>query len=123
MSETRLLAIDDDEGFRRLLAEIADDAGHRSAITGDAALFRTAYAEIDPTVIVLNMVMPEIDGFELMQWLMEQGYSSRVVLVTGFSARSAEMARTLAAEHGLTDVITLSKPMRSADLRAALDLS
>ncbi len=123
MSQTRLLAIDDDEGFRRLLTEIANDAGDRSAITGDAALFRTAYAEIDPTVVVLNMVMPEIDGFELMQWLMEQGYSSRVVLVTGFSARSAEMARTLAAEHGLTDVITLSKPMRSADLRAALDLS
>lgn len=123
MSDRRLLAIDDDESFRLLLTEIVKDTGYRSVITGDAAAFKEAYAALDPTVVVLDMVTPEIDGFALMQWLMAQGYSSRVVLVSGFGTRSAEMARTQGAEGGLTDVITLSKPMRTADLRAALEIS
>ena len=82
-----------------------------------------AYAELDPTAVVLDMVMPDIDGFELMQRLIDQGHSSRVVLITGFSTRYAEMAARLGADHGLTDVITLSKPVHTTDLRAALDIS
>ncbi len=122
MSDRRLVAIDDDESFRQFLAEVVKDIDYRSVITGDAAAFRTAYAEVDPTVVVLDMVMPDVDGFEIMQWLMDQGYSSRVVLITGFGTRYAEMAKTLAAERGLTDVITLPKPVRLADLHRALDI-
>ncbi len=123
MSDRRLLAIDNDESFRLFLTEVVKDTGYRSVIAGDAAAFKNAYAEFDPTVVVLDMGMPGTDGFELMQWLMAQGYSSRVVLITGFGTRYAEMARTQGAEGGLTDVITLSKPMRTADLRAALEIS
>ncbi len=123
MGERRLLAIDDDESFRQFLEDLLADTGYRTVIAGNAAAFKQAYAELDPTVVVLDMVMPDVDGFELMQWLIDQGYTSKVVLITGFSTRYAEMAAKLGADHGLTEVITLSKPVRTADLRDALDIS
>lgn len=122
MSNRRLVAIDDEASFREFLAEVVQDTDYRSVITGDAAAFRNAYAELDPTVVVLDMVMPDVDGFEIMQWLVQQGYRARVVLITGFGTRYAEMAKTLAAERGLTDVITLPKPVQLAELRRALDI-
>lgn len=123
MSEQRLLAIDDDKAFRDFLGSVMAETDYRSVITGDADAFKQAYHDLDPTVVLLDMVMPETDGFELMQWLMDQGYTSKVVLITGFNARYAEMALTLGTDRGLPDVISLPKPVPLADLRAALGIT
>ncbi len=97
--------------------------GYRAVITGDAAVFKQAYHDLDPTIILLDMVMPETDGFELMQWLMEQGYTAKVVLITGFNARYAEMALTLGIDRGLSDVTSLPKPVPLTEFRAALGIA
>lgn len=123
MAENRILAVDDDEGFRDFLTTLLKDTDSHTKITATGPEFKHAYAEFDPTVVVLDMVMPDTDGFELMQWLVEQGYSSRVVLITGFNTRYAEMAETLGTDRGLKDVITLAKPVRLADLRTALQVN
>lgn len=123
MSEQRLLAIDDDKAFRHFLGSVMAETDYRSVITGDADAFKQAYHDLDPTVVLLDMVMPETDGFELMQWLMDQGYTSKVVLITGFNARYAEMALTLGTDRGLPDVTSLPKPVPLADLRAALGIT
>lgn len=123
MSEQRLLAIDDDKAFRDFLGSVMAETDYRSVITGDADAFKQAYHDLDPTVVLLDMVMPETDGFELMQWLMDQGYTSKVVLITGFNARYAEMALTLGTDRGLPDVTSLPKPVPLADLRAALGIT
>jgi DNA-binding NtrC family response regulator len=123
MTEKRILAIDDDAAFREFLSTVLTDTDCTSMITAGAAAFKEAYAELDPTVVVLDMVMPETDGFELMHWLVEQGYDSRVVLITGFSTRYAKMAETLGTDRGLSDVISLPKPIQLAELRRALDIN
>lgn len=123
MSEQRLLAIDDDKAFRDFIGSVMAETDYRSVITGDANAFKQAYHDLDPTVVLLDMVMPETDGFELMQWLMDQGYTSKVVLITGFNARYAEMALTLGTDRGLPDVTSLPKPVPLADLRAALGIT
>lgn len=122
MAKKRILAVDDDAAFREFLSAFLKDTDCTSVITAGAAAFKQAYAELDPTVVILDMVMPETDGFELMQWLVEQGYGARVVLVTGFSTRYAKMAETLGIDRGLSEVITLAKPVRLATLRQALDI-
>ena len=122
MVEKRILAIDDDAAFREFLSTLLEDTDSASKITASAPEFKQAYAELDPTVVVLDMVMPETDGFELMQWLVEQGYSSTVVLITGFNSRYTKMAKTLGGDRGLSDVITLPKPVHLADLRSALGI-
>ncbi len=123
MSENRILAIDDDRVFRDFLGAVLGKTDHRWVITSEVGQFKRAYHELDPTVVLLDMVMPGTDGFDLMQWLMEQGYTSKLVVVTGYNPRYAEMAKTLGSDRGLSDVISLPKPVGLASLRAALGLT
>ena len=66
------------------------------------------------------MVMPEMDGNELVVWLMEQGYTAGLIIITGYSPDYARDAQMLAEFKGLRSVITLAKPIRLAQLREAL---
>jgi YesN/AraC family two-component response regulator len=66
------------------------------------------------------MVMPEMDGNELVLWLMQQGYSSELIIITGYSPDYAKDAKLLAEFKGLQSVTTLNKPIRLAKLRAVL---
>ena len=123
MGEKTLLAIDDDPAFREFLREFLKETDYRAVVTENAAEFRLAYAEQEPAAVILDIVMPDTDGFELVQWLTTEGYRSRIILVTGFSARYVKMAESLATAHGQADVITLEKPVAIAKLRAALDIA
>ena len=84
--------------------------------------FRSVYAEFAPTHILQDLVMPEIDGIEIMQWLATQGATARVVITTGYNPQYAKMAGLVGADRGLQAVKILTKPVRLADLRAALAL-
>ncbi len=74
----------------------------------------------DPTTIVLDVVMPETDGIDLVNWLADRHYHGKLVIVTGFTPHYAEMTRTLSVAKGMTSVITLYKPVDLVKLRAAL---
>jgi CheY-like chemotaxis protein len=82
--------------------------------------FRRVYAEFGPTHIVLDVVMPDVDGIEIMQWLAAQGATAKVILTTGYNPKYARMAGMFGTEGGVQMVDTLTKPVRLADLRAAL---
>ena len=56
MSDKRLLAIDDDEAFRDFLGSVMAETDYRSVITGDAGEFKRVYHELDPTVVLLDML-------------------------------------------------------------------
>ncbi len=72
MSEMRMLLIDDELGFREFVGKVATSAGHEVELTSNATDFMSLYDSFDPTLIVMDMIMPEMDGFELMQWLITQ---------------------------------------------------
>ena len=120
MSEKRLLLIDDELGFREFVGKVATSAGHEVELTSNATDFMSLYQSFDPTLIVMDMIMPEMDGFELMQWLITQNCAARVVVVTGYNPHYTEMAETIGVDSGKLDVQTLTKPIGLMELRAAL---
>ena len=73
-----------------------------------------------PDVVVLDIVMPGIDGVELVQWLAERGKQVHVVIVTGFTPNYATLAKKLGEAKGLLSVTTLTKPVRMAALQDAI---
>ncbi|HCB13235.1 MAG TPA: hypothetical protein DEP36_06660, partial [Gammaproteobacteria bacterium] len=81
---------------------------------------QSAYHELHPTLVVLDMVMPEMDGNELVLWLMEQHYAADLIIITGYSPEYAKDAQLLAEFKGLHSVTTLAKPIRLVKLREAL---
>lgn len=72
MSEKRLLVVDDEPEFGELVRQVAAGLGYEVRVTTNGRAFQSAYQELQPTVIVMDMVMPEMDGNELVLWLMEQ---------------------------------------------------
>ncbi len=120
MPEKRLLIVDDEPKFSAFVGKVARPLGFNVEITNHGRDFMEAYARERPDVVVIDMVMPEIDGNELVLWLVQQGCTADIIIITGFSPQYAVNARLLAEYKGLTSVQTLSKPVTVARLRETL---
>jgi DNA-binding response OmpR family regulator len=123
MSDKRLLVIDDELGFREFVSNVATAAGYVVETAGHAKGFMEIYPAFNPTLILMDMILPDIASFELMQWLIEQGCTARVIVVTGYNPHYAEMAETIGTDSGMLGVETLTKPVGLMELRAALNPS
>ena len=120
MSEKRLLVVDDEPEFCELVRKVATDLDYEVLVATNGRTFQEAYLALQPTMIVMDMVMPEMDGNELVLWLVEQRYAANLIIITGYNPDYAKDARLLAEFKGLRSVITLTKPIRVARLREAL---
>lgn len=121
MNSKRLLLVDDEPEFGKLVKKVAEDLGYEVMLTVEAKDFMEHYDGFDPSVVVLDIVMPETDGIEVMNWLVKRGSSAKVICVSGYHPDYAKMAETLGTLKGKMSVTSLVKPIRLADLRAALD--
>lgn len=122
MSAKRLLIVDDEPGFGEFVRQVALGLGYEVSVTTNGFDFQKSYPDFQPTKIILDMVMPDIDGNELLLWLLQQGYTADLIITTGFSPDYAQDAKTLAEFNGLRAVSTLVKPVGLAQLRAALSV-
>jgi CheY-like chemotaxis protein len=89
-------------------------------VTVRADEFAEIYESFAPTVIVMDVVMPEVDGIELVQWLAQEKCRAKILIVTGYNPHYADAAKRLVSAGDLPSVETLTKPISLADLRAAL---
>jgi sigma-B regulation protein RsbU (phosphoserine phosphatase) len=89
MSTARILVVDDEPGLLRAVDRIL---GRRYAVTPfespSAAL--AAAADIDPDLAILDIRMPEMDGFELLARLREVVPGIDVILMTGSASNPDE---------------------------------
>ena len=116
----RLLIVDDEPEFGQFVRKVAEEMEFETSVTTQAPDFKEAYLAFDPTLIVLDVVMPTTDGIELVNWLADRQYRGKLIIVTGFAPHYAEMASTLSAVKGIPSVIPLQKPVELAKLQAAL---
>lgn len=66
-----VLVVEDDEGIRSLLVAVARHSGFRckTANDGAGALKRLAEEGLEPLVILLDLLMPRVDGFTVLAHL------------------------------------------------------
>ena len=102
--------IDDEEAFCDFVCEVARGMGYQTASTSCADVFKDTFQTFDPHVVVVDVVMPDMDGIELVQWLSSQGCAA----VSGVG-----VVRGLARLAGLS-AEQASKPLRAEDLRQYL---
>ncbi|HXQ51089.1 MAG TPA: EAL domain-containing response regulator [Stellaceae bacterium] len=121
MSEDRLLVIDDDAGFRNYVRRVGETAGFETLVTGDAKAFKEHVRSWHPSVIVMDLNMPDADGIELLRDLVEAKCKARIVIASGVETRILETAERLASERGLVIAGTLQKPVRANSLRETLE--
>lgn len=67
MFSRRLLVLDDDPDFGRFVHDTAVKMGFEVKVTTDGHTFKEVLPKFKPTTIVLDMVMPEIDGMDVVK--------------------------------------------------------
>ena len=117
-SQPNVLLVEDDQAGRRLYAEWLTLAGFtvKQAHNGLQALEQAL--EIVPDVVVTDLHIPGIDGFELTRRLRLDPRTRKVpvVAVTGYAAFAADPARAQRA--GCNTI--LEKPCSPDDLESAI---
>lgn len=116
----RLLSVDDDKDILNIIQGVATGLGFVVDAVNHPTMFMKAYARIKPDVVTLDIIMPDMDGIELIRWLGDVGCTARVILISGASLAYSKMATRLAEDGAHLDIRPLRKPFRLAELRAVL---
>jgi YesN/AraC family two-component response regulator len=87
MSEKQIdiLVVDDEEMMRELLEDVLQMEGYsvETAADGQAALARVK--ELRPLLVISDIKMPRMNGFELLKSVKERYPQMRVIMMTGYS--------------------------------------
>jgi EAL domain-containing protein (putative c-di-GMP-specific phosphodiesterase class I)/AmiR/NasT family two-component response regulator len=115
----RLLVIDDDGGVRQIVESLGRAAGFEAyGCEGEQSLDAQLLEHYD--VIILDLVMPVVDGVEVIERLAQEGCTARLILVSGQDRRVLASASRLATACGLEVAATFAKPFSGAALRSCL---
>ena len=115
----KLLVLDDDSDMCAFVAHAAVSAGFEPASSTNFEQFKASLAP-DTSVVVLDLMMPEVDGIQVLRYLSEQSYASGIILISGYDRKVLKVAAQLAASLGLDVRASIQKPFKSSELREVL---
>jgi EAL domain-containing protein (putative c-di-GMP-specific phosphodiesterase class I)/ActR/RegA family two-component response regulator len=115
----RVLVIDDDSTVCELVSALARTMGLVCETTKDPATFLDRVTP-DTSIILLDLMMPEMDGIEVLRLLGERQCKAHILLMSGMDKRVLETAEKLAQSLGLPVVGHLQKPFPLNELRDVL---
>jgi EAL domain-containing protein (putative c-di-GMP-specific phosphodiesterase class I) len=115
----KILVIDDEIDVCEFVSAAAQGMGFDCIATTDATTFLDALTP-DTALIVLDLMMPEMDGVEMLRLLGEQKCKAGIILMSGVGKRVLETAEQLAEVLGLSIVGHLQKPFRLVELEDVL---
>jgi EAL domain-containing protein (putative c-di-GMP-specific phosphodiesterase class I) len=118
VASNRLLVVDDEPASSATIGRIARGCGFDTIITTDTEDFRSRIVSWNPTVIVTDLAMPEMDGYQLMEWLAKSGCKAQILVVSGQEMAVLEEAQGAGLALGLNIVGILQKPLRLEALRS-----
>jgi len=96
----RILVIDDEHDIGEFVAAAASSLGLQCVVTTDAGTLPELLTP-DVSLILLDLMMPEMDGVEALRLLSELKCKAGIVLMSGISSRVLETAEKLAGTLGL----------------------
>lgn len=116
----RILVVDDDPILRAIAEEILSAEGHdvTEAENGRAAIAAARAQPFD--LVVTDILMPEVDGLELIRQLREAGSNVRILAVSSGGKYSSK--DVLAWAKGVGADAVLHKPLQRARLIETVDL-
>ncbi len=116
MSAKQLLVVDDQAEITDYIRRAAETVGYKVTTTSDSTKFIDMYRVLKPDTIVMDILMPEIDGIELLRLLAKEKCKSRLLLISGSGEFYLTSAMKLAQDYGL-GAVSMNKPIRVRKLR------
>jgi two-component system, OmpR family, response regulator MprA len=109
----RVLVVDDDEALRTALGRALRLEGYEVDVAADGAEAVNLLGTLRPDLVVLDVLMPVLDGLGVCRFVREQGEAVPVLLLT---ARDSVSDRVLGLDAGADDYLT--KPFALEELLA-----
>jgi DNA-binding response OmpR family regulator len=110
-----ILIVDDEQSIRELCKELLEEEGYKVtlAVDGQNALDKMNYDDFD--LFLIDMVMPRIDGLELMKRIKKKQPLAIIIITTGFSSIEGAVKAVHAGAFQY-----LSKPINAEELLEAV---
>jgi two-component system OmpR family response regulator len=119
-AHNRLLIVDDEPGITRVIETVAQELGFEVLAIHQSEQFEKALLQLDPTLICLDIAMPDRDGVELIAALAARSYAGKIVVMSGAHPSYIQMSSVIGKTRGLHIAGTLSKPFRIHEVSALL---
>jgi len=114
--KSSILVVDDEDALRTVLSSELTNEGYevQSASDGDEAISELQKAAFD--LVLLDIKMPRLNGFEVLKFIKEHHATSKVVMLTGFAdLKNAIESKKLGADD------FVSKPYDLVDLLTTIE--
>ncbi len=99
----KILLVDDDNDLRMLVGLYLKMADYEVFEATDGEDGKKQLKTITPDMIILDMMMPVLDGMGFLRWLRQEAKLDMPVLA--LTGRSKEETKTTALELGATDIV------------------
>ncbi|MHA3682942.1 winged helix-turn-helix domain-containing protein [Leucobacter sp. HY1910] len=107
-----ILLVEDEESISRPLAFLLEREGYQVTVAGDGAAAITAFAEVSPGLVLLDLMLPNVPGTEVCRTIRQ---TSQVPIIM-LTAKDSEIDIVVGLELGADDYVT--KPYSTRELLA-----
>lgn len=114
MSKTTVLTVDDDENLQTVLSHYLESEGYGVVCAHNGQDLKDKLQVSKPNVVLLDLVLPDTDGFSLLGYIRSQ-YAYPVIVVSG---KSDTTEKVVCLEMGADDYMT--KPFELRELSARI---
>jgi DNA-binding NtrC family response regulator len=115
--QTRVLIVDDEDDQRRGLSSLVSSWGYEVETAADGQEALEKLGEFRAHVMVTDLNMPRMDGFELLQRLSREGTAPTTIVLTAFGT----IENAIKTVHDLGAFWFLEKPIQAASMRTLLE--
>src|ERR1043165_210162 len=110
MSENQLLVVEDEASIAEVVSLYLKRAGYNVQIAADGRQAMNVFERQTPDLVILDLMLPEVDGFSLTRWLRDRS-NVPIIMVT---ARRQEIDSIAGLEMGADDYVV--KPFSPQEL-------
>lgn len=119
--DLRLGVMDDDPAVASVAASMVEVLGGEGRAVSQLPELMEMIEHWRPSHLVIDLVMPDVDGMQVLKALADAGCRARIIICSGMSDGVLDAAMRSASAHGLDVVGVLPKPFRLRELKALLE--
>jgi EAL domain-containing protein (putative c-di-GMP-specific phosphodiesterase class I)/PleD family two-component response regulator len=117
----KVLVLDDDVLTGKTIQKIAEFNDYDARLATEPEIFFSLYSEWKPDYIAMDLIMPKMDGMQIIDELARLKCTSAIIITSGIGKRVLDAAMRSAQGHGLHVLGVLSKPFNTAALKQLLE--
>ncbi len=111
-----ILIVDDDEQMAQSVARVVRKQGYDFKIAHDGFQAGIEMAACKPSLMILDLMMPKMNGFQVIRFIRESAFSStKIVVLSGAGPKALNEALVAGAD------VALEKPFDNKQLIAVID--